>query len=461
MRSILFSAHFNQDKNPERVAFLEALLERLPQDVGILAFDLSGTVEASFPVVTGHNPKPSVPRDAKAKLKARLAELLGDSAGDVLRHAIGEAEALGSNPNRLLAAFLDRIERFVRTVEFEEPVHCYLWNQFNAFHRFAEAWLRRRGTAVGFFHDGVLPGSIAIDFDGEMGASWVTNRPDLLNSVPVSDADLDSARRFLAWSRDEGISRHKQAEKILVAESLEIAGFAGKPMIFYAGQNDWHAGIQPENPDRPLHSPHYRGSAEPLADLDRIAKERDWVVVYKPHPLDRDRYVFLRAGDYERVLIISSTDTNVCLDLCSVFVTIASQTCYMAALRDKPIVMLGRNQMIGKGLTYDVADIRDLEPLLVRAMEDPLAASRATELARHAAQLEKVYLYDYGLFDNDFYKRGATEAAHLITYAIGRSAEEVIAGLIRSAKGEPLAIDVDPDHDVISSAAEDPVAVPQ
>ena len=239
-----------------------------------------------------------------------------------------------------------------------------------------------------------------------MGGSWVSIRHDELNEIPITDAQLAAARDFLRMVTEKSLSRHKQVEKILVAEAIEAAGLGGRKMIFYAGQNDWHAGIQPDGERRLIHSPLYGSSLEPLHDLDRLAQQNDWVVVFKPHPLDRDKYSFLRADEFRNTLILASTDTNVCIDRCDVFMTIASQTCYTAALRGKPVVMLGKNQIVGKGITYDVESREILQEKILIALQDPLGSSRSVQLARHAAQLERAYLFDFGFLENKFYTRG-------------------------------------------------------
>lgn len=438
MRHIMLSAHFDTAKTPQRIAFFERVQAALPKDMAFVGFNLSGEAKASFDIVVGYDAKPESTRDAADRLRNRITALLETRASSIFDHAIGEITALGGNVNRQIMGFVAKIDRFVSTLDHYKPEHCFLWNQFNAFHCFAEAYLRQRGIGVSFFHDGVLPGSIALDFDAEMGGSWVSARPELLTSVPVGDDHLAAARQFLQWANTQNLSRHEQVEKILVRESLDLAGFAGKKVIFYAGQNDWHAGIQPDGKRRMLHSPLYTSSTAPLADLDDLAVRNDWAVVFKPHPLDRDKYVFLRADEYRRTLILVSTDVAACIAAADVVVTIASQTAYVAAMAGKPVVMLGKNQLTGKGLTYDVNHASELEEKLRLAMEDPLARTREIDLARHAAQLERAYLFDFGLYDNEFLGRGPRDAARLIAYAVGRPPEETIAAILRLARGEPI-----------------------
>lgn len=436
MRHILLSAHFDTTKTPQRLTFVERMQAVLPKDVRLVVFNLSGDAASKVvEVVQGYVSTPDPTRDAEDRLRARMTSLLDKRSASLFEHAIGEIATLGGNTKRQVVGFIHKIDRLVAAIDKYAPEHVYLWNQFNAFHCFAEEYIRQRGIGVGFFHEGVLPGSIAFDFDAEMGASWVSKKPQLLDSIPIDDGRLLAARRFLQWAANESLSRHEQVEKILVKESLELADLAGKKTIFYAGQNDWHAGIQPDGNRRMEHSPLYASSTAPLADLAAVAVKNDWAVIFKPHPLDRDKYVFLRADEFENTLILVSTDVNACIDACDVLVTIASQTAYVAAMRGKPVVMLGRNQIVGKNLTYDVTEREELEAKILEALDDPLKASREHDLAVHAARLERAYLFDFGLYENEFYGRGPQEAAHWLAFAMGRPPEETVEALVRAVGG--------------------------
>ena len=149
--NILLSAHFDQLKNPERIAFLEKVHANLPPGVKLIAFNLSGQATASFQVIMGYDEKPKPFTNARDRLRLRLLSLLGNRAGPLYEHAISELTALGGNADRHIMGFLRRVERFVEAVEKHRPGYCYLWNQFNAFHNVAEAYLRDRSINVGFF----------------------------------------------------------------------------------------------------------------------------------------------------------------------------------------------------------------------------------------------------------------------------------------------------------------------
>jgi hypothetical protein len=93
-------------------------------------------------------------------------------------------------------------------------------------------------------------------------------------------------------------------------------------------------------------------------------------------------------------------------------------------------MMLGRNQLTGKGLTYDVTAADMIAATLRTALDDPLAGSRAHDLAVHAAQLEQAYLFDYGTQDAGFYTRGAAEMARLMHLSVCEPVENVIDAIV-------------------------------
>lgn len=433
MKTIMFSAVFGAVARPERIRFLHEVKATFPEPVNFVVFNTSETVEADFPVVNaarGLNPQLA---DPLATLEALLTEQCPDKVTVLMDHARGELGYGFRVFDRAIRKHVRMILAFCRALDAHEPDYVYLWNQFNALHRTFEAILQRRGISMGFFHDGVLPGSIALDVDAEMGESWIAKHPEKLMSVEVTDAQVARAAAFMAAQAGIENNRHPQIEEISVAQSLRLAKLEDRPVMFFAGQNDWHAGIKPKSPARAFHSPFFAGSVEALGALDSIAGQMGLAIVFKPHPLSRDRFAFLRAGEFPNTVILQHTSMNACIDLCDVAATITSQACYVALQEGKPVMMLGRNQLTGKGLTYDVTSQDSIIATLETALSDPLAETRAHNLAVHAAQLEQAYLFDYGTQDAGFYSRGAADVGRLIHMSAQKPVEDVIDAIVARA----------------------------
>lgn len=425
LKTILFSAFFGF--RPERLEYFAKVHAALPHDIRMVAFNLSDTVEAPFDVINatgGLRPRIDAPYEW---LESYIRALTPARAEEFLEHVRGEFEEGSAPYHGRLENLVIKIRAFESALENEAPAHVFLWNQFNIFHRIAVELLRQRGIGHTFFHDGLLPGSIALDFDGEMGNSWITREPERFQGVKITAEDIRRAEAFVdSLTGDEVNKRHTQREDIGVAEALEDSGLGSRPVVFFAGQNDWHGGIKPVGPETPRHSPLFNGSVEALEALDRLAGDVGFSVLYKPHPLTRERGLFLEADRFPNSLILNSTSLPACMEASKLVSTIASQTCYVALLAGHPVMMLGRNQICGKGLTYDVEKIEDIPMLIELAMRDPLAATRREELIRHVARLERCYLLDFGTMDHGFYRRGPETMARLIAASVTHSADEII-----------------------------------
>lgn len=430
MKKIMFSAVFGTGNRPERIQFLNRVKKELDSQVEFVVFNTSGVVETDFPVVNavaGLNPKCEDPlKELEALLKAHCP----DRVRLLMDHARGELGFRYRIFERNIHKHVRLIKAFICALDEHKPCYVYLWNQFNVLHRTFEAILQRRDIKIGFFHDGVLPGSIAIDVDAEMGEGWIAREPERFVSVEVSEEDISKAEEYLQSLVGTENNRHPQDEKISVVDALKLSKLDDRPLVFFAGQNDWHAGIKPKSPARVFHSPVFEGSFEALVGLDEMAGELGVAILFKPHPLSRDRFAFLRADEFPNTLILQNTCINACIRQADVVVTIASQACYSALLENCAVVMLGRNQVTGKGLTYDVTSRDTMAKTVQDALRDPLRANRRREFAVHCAQLERSYLFDYGIAENDFYRRDARHAARLMMKSLSESTEDVIETLI-------------------------------
>ena len=424
MGSILFSAYFTF--RPERLQYMARVQAELGQDVRLILFNLAETLDCDLDVLNATGGlQPSLP-DPVGALERLLQAEMPELSAQFMAHMRGEFEEGAHDLRGPAAMLVQRFGSFRRAIETRRPDFVFLWNQFNVFHKIAAEYLRRRNIRFGFFHDGLLPGSIAFDFDGEMGNSWVSRDPERFCTVEVSDEDCARARAFVeGLSGDEVNQRHVQRDDVIVSEALRLRRLDRRPVLFLAGQNDWHAGISPKTPQTEIISPIFDSSSEALRKLDAIAGETGFSVVYKPHPLCRDRHLFLSADAFPNSLILKSTSLQGCMQASSLVATIASQTCYPALLAGHPVMMFGRNQITGKGLTYDVSRLEDIPSQIEAALADPLAEGRREHLVRHIAQLERSYLFDYGTLAGGFYRRGAGAAARMFKACLVHSANEM------------------------------------
>lgn len=426
MKTVLFSAYFGNLKRPERLIFLERLQAELGNSTRLIAFNSGGSVNSKLKVVNATRGLQSPLPNPMKTLSDWLKNKFPNSAGLLLSHVVGEARKGGGSVQDY-SRICQLVREFDLILTGDKPDFVFLWNQFNSFHRIAIEMLKLHNVKYGFFHDGVLPGSVVFDLDGEMGESWVSRSPEMLDSVVVSETEIARAGQYLNDSIGETFLRHPQLEHVSLSQALSTKKLGRRPLIFFAGQNDWHAGTKPDSPERKFHSPIFADSSEALLVLDQVAGEIGAAVVFKPHPLSREhRKIFLKSASLANTLILSSTSINSCIEQASVVTTIASQTSYVALMCGKPVLMLGRNQLTGKKLTYDLQSREELATTIKIAIADPLKSSRKRNLAIHAAKLERAYLFNFGTLGNSFLRRGNPEIAKFIKHCIDLSASEVI-----------------------------------
>jgi len=451
MTNILFCLHADRAKTPERLQFLEAVQATLTAQnspLKIIVFNESGWESSKYIQIQNASDWPALEtRDASRQLKTHLTKALGSKSGWWLKQATDEGVVKFGDRDRAAQIFLRKFLSFTQIFEQTDAKHVYLWNAFNSFHRVLRTLVERKGGTVSFFHDGVIPGSLSIDFDGEMGESWVAREPERLLSVPVTEGDLERAQTYLAALKASAVTRHAPNPGVDLKGALVAAGLNNKPLILYAGQNDWHAGIQPDSKARRHHSPLYATSTSALPDLDKAASALGAAVLFKPHPNDRDRLVFLKDGPLKQTLILKDCDMAEAMDMASVIVTIASQTCYGAAMMGKPVVMLGRNQITAKGMTLDLTSRSDLQSMLGKAMQSHDPAGQEQALIKHIAQLNAAYLYHFKQLPGEdpenesYFTQGPAEFAERLTaQASGAKADSLIASRLvtKSQQKQPV-----------------------
>lgn len=272
------------------------------------------------------------------------------------------------------------------------PNLVMIWNAFHPLSQAAEAASRLSDVPVGYTEFGVLPGSMNVDFTGQMGESWVAQNGAAFNALPIEPEDMDNARLALDLFYETGLNRRKQPDygvDDLKARVQTMA--AGRPVVLFAGHNDLASGMFPYSEHaREYHSPIFSSSGEGARALIDISKENGWFLLYKPHPF------YQKDGSEEtpaHVLRVGDVNINECVDIADVTCTILSQVSYVARIRKKPTVMLGYNQMRDKGIAYEVQSIDAIAPAIARALERGVTEEQETAWVEHTARLLRYYLY--------------------------------------------------------------------
>lgn len=264
-----------------------------------------------------------------------------------------------------------------------------------------------------YFEFGALPGTFALEDQGQMGASHVSTNYEEFKNLPVSEKELEAAEIVCEFLKTSGLNRNQQIirDNTNFWNKLKM----DRPIILYAGQNDYDSGICPYTEySRKFHSPIFENSDQAAMFLADLAQKYDWNFIYKPHPLPVKHGRCLGDDLPSNVIWISDIDINEIIDNADVVVTILSQVGDIALIREKAVVMLGYTQLRGKGCAYEAYVKDEIEETLIKAVENGYTEEQKKAFVRHVAQVNKYYLYD-DLNSRDVrFGRSITECANYI-----------------------------------------------
>ena len=206
-------------------------------------------------------------------------------------------------------------------------------------------------------------------------------------------------------------------------------------VIFYAGQNDPHSGILPRSaPSSHIHSPHFASTLEALEYLATLANHNGWHILFKPHPLIGSKVNISRLRALEHITMIPDANIFSCMARSNLTVTILSQVSYMALIHQAPCILLGRNQLSGKGCLYEIQYKYSCESVIREAIRERLTKEQKNNFRIHCAQLIRYYLFS---FDSD-------------RFALGRSLREA-ATYLRDNMLRSQTVGFQTNYELISS----------
>lgn len=286
-----------------------------------------------------------------------------------------------------------------KVLDIIKPKAVVLWLEFYAFHEIFLNICNERGIKVLFFEFGVLPGTYAFETTGQMGESLPAINYAEFFDLKVDEDDIIHAQNVIKYLYENRVTRWQQpmndvGEIDILKEKLII----GKPVILYAGQNDYESGIRPYGEyARKYHSPVFESSDQAAVYLGKLAAKNNWNIIYKPHPAVL-RFA-CRQKEYDipdNVIIVDRIDINDLIDMADVLVTIVSQMGYMSLIRGKSAVMLGYTQLRGKSCTYEAFSQSVIEKVINDAIQFGVTEEQKANFTRHVAQIIKFYVFDDG-----------------------------------------------------------------
>ena len=273
--------------------------------------------------------------------------------------------------------------------ELITPSCVCLWNEFYDLHMLIRGVCEEKQIPVFFLEYGCLPGSICVDYSGQLGESYPALMPSSFDSLRVTQRDLILTKLMLGSIRTFRIDRYKQPSR--KAEQNSNNNTDQQPTILFLGQNDYETGMAlTDEYLRTRHSPMFCSSLETLAYLKELSKANHWKLLFRPHPI-------MTACSQETLEEdkngLSGENLYTLINRATVVVTIQSQAAYTALNQHIPVVLLGYSTLSNKGCTYEAYSQNNIEKQIKAAIQKGLTESQKRAFIKHVTQLRKNYLF--------------------------------------------------------------------
>ena len=283
---------------------------------------------------------------------------------------------------RYLSDVLDKIE----------PIAVIIWNKYHALNNILNEMCQERGIKTMYMEYGVLPGTLCLEQNGQMGESYPSKHHAEFSKLPINDESLKRAQKTWDYLYSSHLNRKSQPKNDNLKRITDLLE-PGNKTILYLGVNDYESGICPyTEKSKNDHSPIFGCSDAGAKFLSQLSVKNGWNIIYKPHPIIAGDIDIQRTDD--GVIMASDVDINELIDICDVVVTILSQAGYISTIRHKATLMLGYTQLYGKGITYEATSLNEIESKLVSALENGFTESMENNFRKHIAQTTDYYLLD-------------------------------------------------------------------
>lgn len=271
------------------------------------------------------------------------------------------------------------------------PKAIIMLGSFQTSHGILSKICEQNNISVIYTHEGVLPGTLSFDYNGEMGKSLVALYPQKFKELYVSKDELKNAEEVWNFLTKNGLNR--KVQPVIGIDEVKKRLVVGQPTVFFAGQMDIASDMVPYDGDTQTYiSPIFKSSIEAGIYLSKICEKNSWNFIYKPHPsyIKHEEEILLSGN----TIYVATGNINDIVDISDLTITIVSQTSYIALIRNKPVLMLGYNQICGKGCVYECYSMEQIESTITTALENGFSDTQKMAFRKHIAQLLKYYLYD-------------------------------------------------------------------
>ena len=284
---------------------------------------------------------------------------------------------------------------FSDALSFYKPELVLLWGFLSPWGKLINNLCKWKEIPISSLEWGILPGTVAFDFCGHMGDSWVTTHADYFNTLSLTQEDIDIAQGYLKNAMDPALSRNvAQDVDPLVVDEINRLKESGKKIILYMESNSAHSGNSYSDEARVRHhSPIFDDDCDSYKYISALCeKHPDWHILYKPHPISISRGLKTEINRKTTTVVLKG-GLNETLNLSDISVTILSQGAYVSMISGVPCVILGNMQLVGSGSAYTVKNKEEIEKALELAIQNGIDQTQEDLFRRHVARALKYYLF--------------------------------------------------------------------
>lgn len=301
---------------------------------------------------------------------------------------------------------------FSEALDFYMPDLVCLWGYLSPWGKMIQDLCKWKGIPICSLEWGILPGTVAVDFNGHMAESWVAKKSSYFNELPLNDDDILHGKNYLDIAIKPELSRNVACElDANIQRKIDKMKTQGKKIILYIESNSAHSGNVLSDVERArLHSHIYEDDGQAYNKILEICKKhKDWHILYKPHPISITRGIKTKIDD-EYTTVIYQGGLNESLKMADVSVTILSQSAYVSLINNIPTLLLGRLQLNDSGAAYILQKEDELEEIMENALRNGYTMEQKTKFLEHVSRALKYYVFSANELVNarDSYQLGQT-----------------------------------------------------
>lgn len=254
---------------------------------------------------------------------------------------------------------------FSEFVAILQPAYGIVWGSTFPSSLLQRKVLKNANVPVVIIERGLLPQTLMLEEQGHGTESILMGNESGWKEWNVH---YDEARYFRAqkYYMEHRPAKYKQGEFIHDHILRQKYNITTKHILLYLGQHDGWSGLLPRNTEISHNlSPWFASTEEALSSLLKSLETfSDVTLLFKPHPHDPVQYDHLH---HPQLRIARNENLHSLCTAADVVVALSTTAQFEALLYEKPIVLLGRSQLSGKGIAYEYNGEIQLSVLLEEA----------------------------------------------------------------------------------------------